>query len=668
MLTAMPGFAQQTGEAALNEWIDGGREIGFEAQYASAQEDGNKLLVTDFSISYAATYSPRDFGFENVSEPIHLAMSSNFPRLTAENLVATDNGYSADRLSFGDGSNYRLAISSGSDRIFTYEGRVQGHLIEEIFLPRIALMQIISQSEPDTYQQLTDFVLKIHVGSEHVDLLSIDMIVLDDPRTEDSMAMHFEYKDFVTRNWKDGIIGEQSAGEYVSESIYGSGEGELSADTSSSAKTYVKNIDLGGLVKLFDPRSTGTSQLTPLIGYSSTDEYREEGDGYAFAIDRLVYENLALRTPQIDYAAFIDIMLADDEEEDNEGLSMLLEIVRSCAVGRVSADGVLIGFEDNFEEVSGSIGQVLLSNFGPDGLGGFSASSIDLQFSSIGSIALDKLFLGDIDFAPIDPINAFLVKEKNLEIADPLEMSRVFLPRSIATGLCGLKFEGLKPGTDAQLNNFVFSMDTLIPPIPTSIELTTEGLEFPVALIDDALVQEGLLAAGIDTLRLSESIKLRWDEESEDLVLDNFVLELGNVGRVRARARLSGVPKSLLQNPQMLEMTFATLNVKSVEIELENDGGVETTLALMATDAEVSEGMMKETLLMQLDEALATVGNDAYSDLLMKSVRAFLENPQNISIRALPHDPVPVSQIMSDAMIAPDMLPERLGIVVEANR
>ena len=68
------------------------------------------------------------------------------------------------------------------------------------------------------------------------------------------------------------------------------------------------------------------------------------------------------------------------------------------------------------------------------------------------------------------------------------------------------------------------------------------------------------------------------------------------------------------------------------------------------------------------DWLLGQLGNDAFSGQVMAAARAFLGNPRSIAIRVAPGAPVPVAQIMSDAMSAPDALLERLGITIEANR
>ncbi|MCP4317652.1 MAG: hypothetical protein GY789_16950 [Hyphomicrobiales bacterium] len=223
------------------------------------------------------------------------------------------------------------------------------------------------------------------------------------------------------------------------------------------------------------------------------------------------------------------------------------------------------------------------------------------------------------------------------------------------------------PG-NVKIDNYLLELSTNVPPIPTHVVLSTEGLEFPVALLDDKEAEMMLKAAGIDVLRLTEKVTVDWDEATEDLIIDRFVFELGKVGRVRAKARLGDLPKSVLLNPQQAQAAIATLNVKSLEIELENDGGVEAVLALSATDAGVSEGMMKEALLMQLDGLLAQIGNEAFTNQMMTAARVFFDDPKNLKLSVAPGNPVPVSQLISDAMIAPDALPERLGVTVEANR
>ena len=293
---------------------------------------------------------------------------------------------------------------------------------------------------------------------------------------------------------------------------------------------------------------------------------------------------------------------------------------------------------------------------------------VNLDAQVNGRFTLDRFAISDLEFPPYGPIRAFAADASAWDNPDPLETTRIFFPLSFVMDMKGLFAASPELPGDIKLDGYLVEMRTQIPPIPTHFVFTVEGLEFPISLIEEPEARAIFEAAGIDVLRLSEDIRMSWNETTEDLIVENITFDLGQVGRVSARATLGGVPRTVMENPQQAQALMFTLNLKSLDFELLNDGGVQTALALYAQMVGAGEDALKEQLLLQLGAMLGQVGNDAFSDQVMTAARAFVDDPQSLSIRVAPSAPVPVTQIMSDAMAAPDALPERLGITVEANR
>ena len=144
-------------------------------------------------------------------------------------------------------------------------------------------------------------------------------------------------------------------------------------------------------------------------------------------------------------------------------------------------------------------------------------------------------------------------------------------------------------------------------------------------------------------------------------------MEVGDIGAVRASARLDGLPKSVLENPEQAQAAIATLNLKSLELELVNEGGVEKALALASAHAGLSERQMSDVLLGQLDGMLAIVGNEAFTQQVSQGAETFFADPRNLYLEFRPENPVPVVQILGNAQIAPQTLPDLLNAQVEAN-
>ncbi|MEX3009429.1 hypothetical protein [Hoeflea sp. TYP-13] len=664
---ATPGLAQQTGKDALDEWIKSSAESGTEATYRSAEESGDVLTVEDLAFSLTSSIALGGAKDGDTPSAVKLDFTWKIPELVAKNLSADDSGFSAERLEYPDDVSFNFVVGADDGVVLSYEGTIKDYVIEGIFWPRYPKIPDTLLGSTKEWLALLSSFAEVQIDKAGAGTIELDLATMEKPDEDGAVSVHTVIEGFDLQGMWDGRIAEYNTGEFRQETNYGSVDGQPYTELVTVEKTQAKNVDYAAMLVLFEPKPVGTSEYFEVIESTSMTGYRVESNFFEVLIDRIAYENFAVRSPETDLIAFIDRLSTGVEPDEGELLAMVLDVYRSFAIGRISMDGFLMGFDVDSETGSGGVGNVTISDLSSDGLGEFSIGSVDFDIGEQGSFRMDRFALGDLEFAPYGPMREFAKNTLAWDNPDPLEIARIFTPRSIFMELSGFAVASEELSGEVGLDNYFLRLSTLVPPVPTYIELSTEGLEFPVALMDDDEAEAIFKAAGIDVLRLTEKIKLHWDEDSEDLVIDELVVELGNVGQVRASGRLGGLPKAILQNPQQIEAAIATLNIKSAELELVNEGGVQTAITLMAKDAGVSEGLMVEALLMQLDDALTGIGNEAFRTTVMNAAREFFDKPDTLSVRLAPKRSAPVSLIISDLMMAPDMLPEHLGISVEAN-
>ena len=183
----------------------------------------------------------------------------------------------------------------------------------------------------------------------------------------------------------------------------------------------------------------------------------------------------------------------------------------------------------------------------------WSCRGVDFDGGENGIFKLGRFAISEVEFPPYGPIKAFTSDESAWDNPDPVETARIFMPLSFAMEVKDMFVASPELPGDVKLDGYLLEMRTELPPVPTHFVFTTEGLEFPVSLIEEAEARALFEAAGIDVLRLSDEIRLSWDETSQDLVIENIMVDLGQVGRVSAKARFGGVPRSVLENPQQAQ-------------------------------------------------------------------------------------------------------------------
>ncbi|WP_136656916.1 hypothetical protein [Nitratireductor sp. XY-223] len=668
MATASPALAQQTGQAAFDAWLQSYRDLGATASYDSARDSGGTLTVTGLDLSFETTFSIPDPDEDGEDLTLDIDFSWTSEQVVATNMTAEGNLFSVDRMTIADGSLFSVRLDpEGEDDDIVLESRMDGFELIKGTWPALPKLAEDPQRPFSRWLPLLRTIKDTSFEEERVSRLTFDFHGGD---SIEGAKVESVVEDLVVRDMHDGRIAEYGTGQVRQETTFPMEDGETYTETTTIAGTAMTGLDYTALLALIDPQARGSGEFKQFIGSVSSNGYRVESPYYDAAVDLSGYENVQLRAPETDLLATLDRLVTSGEEPDPATvILMVVDVYRSISLGRAFADGISFGFDiDPDVTGSGGIGQIVLSNVSADGLEEFSISSMEIDLGTEGSFSLGRFFFGDIEFAPYGPIKAFASDLDNLDEPDPLEVARIFTPRSIAAEIAGLALVGVVPEGDFSLDRYYMDMKSVVPPIPTSFEVSTEGLEMPVAALDDQEVIDVLQAVGIDVLRLTEKIRMRWDPDTEDLIIENLVVELGQIGKVRASARLGGLARSVLENPQQFQALIATLNIKAFELELVNEGGVETALALMAEESDVSENLMAELLLEQLRQALAVIDNEDFTMMVMEAAEAFIDDPRNLSLTIAPGRSIPVSQVAAGVMTAPQMLPELLGVSVEANR
>jgi hypothetical protein len=675
MFFASPCLAEETGQSALDDWLQSNADIGVESSYKSAEESGDLLTVQDFSFSYSTSFMAdgpavsSDDGSTTAPESVKVELTWTTPQFEAEKFTSDEDGFSVQHLSLSDDTRFVVRIESSKQNDALVDGTVEGYALTQAFWPRFPEIKEDPSHPVSRWLPLLKLALDYKIEEYRIGRLGFT--VRETEKSNDPGSLLYEIRDLVLKDMRDGRIAEYSTGRATQVLTAEEDDGTPININFSVADTRITNYDFNALLTLLDPGLATSQDFELAIGSMVMLGYDIEAGPVKVNIDRIAYEDIGIRPPETDLLPLIDAAAAGAEVDPVEAGVAIFDAYRSVAIGRFSIDGVTATFPDpeNPDSTgSAKLGQILVSNLNSNGLGEFSISSVNTDMGPSGAFRLGKFSIGDIEFAPYGPIRTFIrtVASQGTE-PDPLEAAKVFAPLSISTAM--KDFYARIPGEgEVSLDRYFLGLTTVVPPVPTEIEFSLEGLEVPVDTLDDRDAEELFAAAGIDTLRMTEAIRLRWDEQSEDLFIDNMVIELGKIGRINAKAHLGGLPKSVLQNPERIEAAIATLNLKSLELELINDGGVETAVGLAAMQAGVGENQMVDLLLDQLDGALASIGNEAFASEVSGAAEKFFAQPQSLHVRVQPDNPVPVIQIIANLEIAPEVIPDILGVTVEANR
>ncbi|MCR9139515.1 MAG: hypothetical protein NXI27_26180 [Alphaproteobacteria bacterium] len=665
-LVISPGFADETGKSALDVWIQSNTQIGMEMSYRSAEEDGDLLTVREFTASYSTTLEPGDE--QSNADGVTFELSWITPTLEVNEFASDRNGFSFERMALSDGTRVTARLTSKSDDDVVFDATIEGYEVLQAAWPYYPEIAEDARHQVSRWIPLLEQVLDYRVGEYKVDRLALT--IQQDGESDDPAIVQYEVLDLALSDLRDGLIGEYSSGRSTQIISGDDGDDFASEVTMRIASTRLVDYDLGAFLTLLNPLPGDDPALLPAIGSMVMLGYDIDADPVRFNIDRIAYEDIHVGPPETSLLPLLDSSLSGEEIDPVEFGLALFDTYRSMAIGRFSVDGVTASFPDPDNPdttASFNMGQLLVSNLDAEGLDEFSISSVGFDMGTNGAFSLGKMSIGDIEFAPYGPMKTFIKTAAYADQEpDPLEIARLFAPLSISTAMKDL-YARIPGEGELSLEGYFLGLSSAVPPVPTGIEIAVDGLEIPVDSLDDSEAEALFAAAGIETLRLSESLRLHWDEDSQDLVIDNLMVELGEIGTVSARATLGGIPRSILENPHRIEAVIATLNLKGLEMELINQGGVETAFSLYAAQQGLDESQLNGQLLNELDGLVRSLGNDAFADQVSGAAERFFANPQSLRVRANPQNPVPVIQILANLEIAPGSIPDLLDLRIDAN-
>lgn len=228
-------------------------------------------------------------------------------------------------------------------------------------------------------------------------------------------------------------------------------------------------------------------------------------------------------------------------------------------------------------------------------------------------------------------------------------------------------------GNEFEIGRLFTAIDEMDGDLPTAFRFAIDDLKIDASNLDED-AQKSLTDLGYETLTLSAEGQGRWDPEEETLEVKNLRLTGTDAGTFALNLSLGGVSRDVIAklgamegDPESAMGLVQGISVQNVSIRLDNSSLVERVLDMQAREA----GMDRATLVQQLTAGLpmmvSILQNPAFQEKVVTAATTFLNDPVSLEVTVAPANPVPFAQIMGQAMMAPQTLPEVLGVDVVAN-
>ncbi|QDG74588.1 hypothetical protein [Labrenzia sp. PHM005] len=687
--------AQTKGLDAFNAYVSGLKSLGLTVENGAIDYDGttDTLTISDTALGFGGTIADipadnADIGGNDTTPKLDLPkktdltyeMSFSSGTMTIVGLSEDNNVFAADSWTYSDDSSLSISAKVNGEGRFKVDGRLAGTLAENY---RFTMPELPTEDAKRPASRWLPFMKTTLLAS--YDEVRVDSTAL----TFEAYAEEGESESLVASGTMQ-LDGYKMAGadngrielyslDKLSQTLQtlDAASGQMLVQTTTQGKTVYEGIDANPLIALFDPSVSEKDEKLTVIRQGSAVDYvssQELGDGIALKItvDRNSLNDFTIQKRESDILGLLDGVLTGETPEPQKLITSLFQIYRSFGIAdaRVSGIGLEVTNPEEDMTVNATIKEVAVTDFNSNGIGEMMVVGLSAPDLPEGAaVSLDWAAIGGIEFADFDPMEAMistLIENPDYGDDNPLEVVRAFMPHSFGYELEGLKVVVPDYGL-SHIGRAEMKVSTTVPPIPTSYYAKNEGIQIPVATLDDEDMEKFLEALGITEIVWSDETRLYWDEATKELNLERLTFEMEGVGRAEASVRFANVPKALFEDPEgQGQMALVVAQFVEAKISFTDDGVTENGLAHIAGQENIPVNVFREALAEQAAEATAPIQNAAFTDMVRTAVSDFLKNPGEISLTLTPSAPVPVAQIVG-SLAAPQTLPDLLNVKVKAN-
>ncbi|MEH6726740.1 MAG: hypothetical protein V7703_11330 [Hyphomicrobiales bacterium] len=197
--------------------------------------------------------------------------------------------------------------------------------------------------------------------------------------------------------------------------------------------------------------------------------------------------------------------------------------------------------------------------------------------------------------------------------------------------------------------------------------LTIDDLSIPASILENE-AKAFMDASGYQNLVLDIAVDATYDAADQTLDLTTLSFDAQDMGVINFSANLGGMVDEMLRDPEQLQGLMATATLRSANLSFSNNSIFEKGLDFAAQMTGQDANQLKAQAPFVLGFGLAQINNPDFTKMVTDAVTKFLDNPESLSIRISPENPVPVAQIAGAAMSSPQVVPDLLGVAVEANQ
>ncbi|MBO6757090.1 MAG: hypothetical protein JJ902_12245 [Roseibium sp.] len=354
--------------------------------------------------------------------------------------------------------------------------------------------------------------------------------------------------------------------------------------------------------------------------------------------------------------AFLALLEAEDGKVDSYG-----ELTESG--GRVEIMDIKVSSDASDEDVQVSIAVTVLNNGTVDDDGRLTLDGMELKTMTMSSDS------GGLDIGSFMATDLVLPSVAEVAASDELPLSG---PSYRTLEILDVKVTG-DEGNTVELDRVFSAIDGMSGDLPTDIRFSLDNVRLDAASLDSE-TEKTLTDLGYDKVAVNVAGAGKWDPDTATADISELIVSGDDVGTIKLQLTLGGITRDLVDqlnttggSPEDAFGLVQGVTIGGLMIDLQNASLVERVLDMQANDAGMDRAAYVQQLSATLPLMLAVLQNQAFQDKVAGALTAFLNDPISLNVSAAPQNPVPMAQIMGTVMMAPQALPDILGIEIIAN-
>jgi hypothetical protein len=219
---------------------------------------------------------------------------------------------------------------------------------------------------------------------------------------------------------------------------------------------------------------------------------------------------------------------------------------------------------------------------------------------------------------------------------------------------------------------------------PLTFDAAFKGLWGDLSKIEDPKAQEAFAAFGYKEVTGSISMKGAWNPADGKMTISEGLYSIDNVGKLNIMMDVTGYTPALIKGIQDMTKSMEgqdesakglamlgllqQLNFVSASVRFDDASITGKALDYAAKQAGQDRAAIINQTKGVLPFALAQLKDPDFAQKVTEAASAYLDNPKNLEVKAVPPAPVPFAVLAATGSTTPEALIKQLNVTVTANQ